>query len=134
LTHFIAALGTTGTIMGTGRYLKQQGDVTLVGVQPAEAFHGIEGLKHLPTAIQPGIYDPTLPDHLLGIETEEAFDFARRLARLEGLFAGSSTGANLAAAATIATELAATGQSGIIVAIGCDGGARYLTTGLWDVA
>jgi cysteine synthase B len=107
--------------------------VSLFCVQAAEAFNGIEGLIDLPTAIQPGIYDPSLADRLLGIETEEAFDFARRLARLEGLFAGSSTGANLAGAAKIATDLAASGEPGVVVAIGCDGGARYLTTGLWDV-
>ena len=78
LTHFVSALGTTGTLMGAGAYLRRRGDVELVGVQPAEAFHGIEGLKHLPTAIVPGIYDPTLPDQMIGIETEEAFDAARR--------------------------------------------------------
>ena len=133
LTHFIAALGTTGTLMGTGRYLKQRGEVTLVGVQPAEAFHGIEGLKHLPTAIVPGIYNPSIPDVMVGVDTEEAFDFARRLAVVEGLFAGSSTGANLAAAARIGSELKADNRPGRIVAIGCDGGARYLTTGLWDL-
>ena len=133
LTHFVAALGTTGTLMGTGRYLKQRGEVTLVGVQPAEAFHGIEGLKHLPTAIVPGIYDPTVPDMMAGVETEEAFDFARRLARVEGLFVGSSTGANLSAAARIATHLTAADRPGRIVVVGCDGGARYLTTGLWDL-
>ena len=133
LTHFVAALGTTGTLMGAGRYLKQRGPVTLVGVQPAEEFHGIEGLKHLPTAIVPGIYDPELPDIHAGIETEEAFDFSRRLARVEGLFAGSSTGANLAAAARLGHSLAVTDRSAVIVAVGCDGGGRYLTTGLWDV-
>lgn len=132
LTHLVAALGTTGTLVGSGRFLKRRKPVTVVGVQPAQAFHGIEGLKHLPTAIVPGIYDPTVPDLHHGIETEEALEFARRLARVEGLFAGSSTGANLAAASRIATESAAAGEPAVIVAIGCDGGGRYLTTGLWD--
>ena len=101
-------------------------------MQPASAFHGIEGLKHLPTAIVPGIWDPALPDEIMGVETEEAFDAARRLARVEGLFVGSSSGANLAAAVRLGRDLAARGESADIVLIGCDGGARYLSTGLWD--
>jgi cysteine synthase B len=132
LTHFVAALGTTGTLMGTGTYLRERGDVQLIGVQPAEAFHGIEGLKHLPTAIVPGIFNPDLPDLIDGIETEEAFSAARSLARTEGFFAGSSTGANLAAAVRLGSRLAAEGRPARIVAIGCDGGSRYLTTGLWE--
>ncbi|MCC2629516.1 MAG: cysteine synthase [Thermomicrobiales bacterium] len=133
LTHFVAALGTTGTLMGAGQYLRGLAPVELIGVQPAEAFHGIEGLKHLPTAIVPGIFDPTVPDRIEGIDTDEAFDAARALARVEGYFAGSSTGANLAAAARLGAGLAHEGQSGCIVVIGCDGGSRYLTTGLWDL-
>lgn len=133
LTHFVAALGTTGTLMGAGQYLAEQAPVQLVGVQPAEAFHGIEGLKHLPTAIMPGIFDPSIPDQIEGIDTDEAFDAARALARAEGYFAGSSTGANLAAAARLGSELSLEGRSACIVVIGCDGGSRYLTTGLWDL-
>ena len=132
LTHFVAALGTTGTLMGTGAFLRERSAVQLIGVQPAEAFHGIEGLKHLPTAIVPGIFDPSLPDRIVSVDTEEAFDAARLLARSEGLFAGSSTGANLAATAQLAKDLAAAGAAARIVAVGCDGGSRYLTTGLWD--
>ncbi len=132
ITHLVAAVGTTGTIVGAGAYLKQQAGSTIVAVQPAEEFHGIEGLKHLPTAIVPGIYDPTVPDRVIGIETEDAFEHARLLATTEGLFAGSSTGANLAAATRLALELAEEGEAAEIVAIGCDGGARYLSTGLWD--
>jgi cysteine synthase B len=133
LTHFVAALGTTGTLMGAGQYLRGLAPVELIGVQPAEAFHGIEGLKHLPTAIVPGIFDPSVPDRIDGIDTDDAFDAARALARVEGYLAGSSTGANLAAAARLASELANEGRSARIVAIGCDGGSRYLTTGLWDL-
>jgi S-sulfo-L-cysteine synthase (O-acetyl-L-serine-dependent) len=133
LTHFVAALGTTGTLMGAGQYLRGLAPVQLIGVQPAEAFHGIEGLKHLPTAIVPGIFDPSVPDRIEGIDTDEAFDAARALARVEGYFAGSSTGANLAAAARLGSELASEGRSACIVVIGCDGGSRYLTTGLWDL-
>ncbi len=132
LTHFIAALGTTGTLTGVGRFLRERSRARIIGVQPASAFHGIEGLKHLPTAIVPGIWDPTLPDEILGIETEDAFDAARRLARVEGLFVGSSSGANLAAAVSLGHDLAARGEPADIVVIGCDGGARYLSTGLWD--
>jgi cysteine synthase B len=133
VTHFVAALGTTGTLMGAGQYLRGLAAVQLIGVQPAEAFHGIEGLKHLPTAIVPGIFDPSVPDRIEGIDTDEAFDAARALARVEGYFAGSSTGANLAAAARLGSELASEGRSACIVVIGCDGGSRYLTTGLWSL-
>ena len=133
VTHFIAALGTTGTLMGAGTYLHQVGHVEVVGVQPAEAFHGIEGLKHLPSAIQPGIYDPTLADRMIGIDTEDAFDAARALATTEGLFVGSSSGANLAAATQVAIDLAEAGRSATIVAVCCDTGSRYLSTGLWDM-
>jgi cysteine synthase B len=132
VTHFVAALGTTGTVVGAGAFLKQEVGSQVIAVQPAEAFHGIEGLKHLPTAIVPGIYDATVPDQVVGVDTEEAFAFARLLATTEGLFAGSSTGANLAAAARLGARLATTEEAATIVAIGCDGGARYLTTGLWD--
>ena len=133
LTHFVAALGTTGTLMGAGRFFRHRGTVELIGVQPAEAFHGIEGLKHLPTAIVPGIFDPSLPDRIEGVDTEEAFDSARMLARIEGYFAGSSTGANLAAATRLGLELATEGEAACIVAVGCDGGSRYLSTGLWEL-
>ena len=135
VTHFIAGLGTTGTMMGVGRYLKQQNpDVQLVGVQPSESFHGIEGLKHLPTAIVPTIYDESVPDRQIGVETEDAFAVARNLARLEGLFVGTSTGAALAAALRIGTEAAANGQPAVIVAIAPDNGSKYLSTGLWGNA
>ncbi len=133
VTHFVAALGTTGTLMGAGQYLRELAPVELIGVQPAEAFHGIEGLKHLPTAIVPGIFDPSVPDRIEGVDTDDAFDASRALARVEGYLAGSSTGANLAAAAQLGSELASEGRSARIVAIGCDGGSRYLTTGLWDL-
>jgi len=133
LTHFVAALGTTGTLMGAGQYLRDLAPVELIGVQPAEAFHGIEGLKHLPTAIVPGIFDPSTPDRIEGVDTDDAFDAARALARVEGYLAGSSTGANLAAVERLGAELASEGRSACIVAIGCDGGSRYLTTGLWDL-
>ena len=119
--------------MGAGRYFRERDRVKLIGVQPAEAFHGIEGLKHLPTAIVPGIFDPSLPDRIDGVDTEEAFEAARLLARVEGFFAGSSTGANLAAASRLGRELKESGESACIVAVGCDSGSRYLSTGLWEL-
>jgi cysteine synthase B len=133
ITHLVAGLGTTGTLIGAGRYLKaRKPSISLVGVQPAESFHGIEGLKHLPTAIVPGIYDPGVPDRQIGIETDEAFDLVRRLARVEGFFAGTSTGAALAGSLLVARELAARGEAGVIVAIAPDGGLKYLSNGLWS--
>jgi len=133
ITHFVAGLGTTGTMMGAGGYLKRQNrDVTLVAVQPAESFHGIEGLKHLPTAIIPAIYDESVPDVQLGIDTDDAYAFARELARVEGLFAGTSTGASLAGAARVARQAAVDGEAAVIVALAPDGGSKYLSTELWS--
>lgn len=132
ITHFVAGLGTTGTLMGTGRFLKDKKPaVQLVGVQPAESFHGIEGLKHLPTAITPPIYDDSVPDRQIGADTDEAFDVARAIARVEGLFVGPSTGAALVAAVQMGKEALASGEPAVIVAIGCDNGSKYLSTGLW---
>lgn len=134
VTHLVAGLGTTGTLMGIGRYLKaRKPGVHLAAVQPAESFHGIEGLKHLPTAIVPDIYDAAVPDRHLGVDTDAAFDLTRTLARTEGLFAGGSTGAALAAAITLGHDLAADdpAKPAIIVVIAPDGGGRYLSTGLW---
>jgi S-sulfo-L-cysteine synthase (O-acetyl-L-serine-dependent) len=132
ITHFVAGLGTTGTMMGAGRFLKRQNPaVELIAVQPADPFHGIEGLKHLPTAIVPTIYDETLPDVQLGTDTDLAFATARQLARFEGLFAGTSTGAALAAAIEIGRMAAGQDEPAVIVAIAPDGGSRYLSTGLW---
>ncbi|HEU0115756.1 MAG TPA: pyridoxal-phosphate dependent enzyme, partial [Thermomicrobiales bacterium] len=98
---------------------------------PSEPFHGIEGLKHLPSSIVPGIYDARLPDRQLGVTTEDAFATARQIARREGFFVGGSTGAAVAAALRIGRELAAAGEPGVVVAIAPDGGGRYLSTGLW---
>lgn len=132
ITHLVAGLGTTGTLMGCGRFLKRRRpEIELVAVQPADSFHGIEGLKHLPTAIVPAIYDAGVPDRQLRIDTDEAYDLTRLLARTEGLFAGTSTGAALAAAARVGRELADAGEPGVIVAIAPDGGGKYLSTGLW---
>lgn len=133
ITHLVAGLGTTGTLMGCGRFLKRiRPEVELVAVQPAESFHGIEGLKHLPTAIVPSIYDERVPDRQVGVDTDDAYDLTRLLARTEGLFAGTSTGAALAAAVRVGRELADDGRAGVIVAVAPDGGSKYLSTGLWS--
>jgi cysteine synthase B len=132
VTHFVAGLGTTGTMMGTGAFLKTKNpDMTLAAVQPSEAFHGIEGLKHLPTAIVPDIYDAGLPDRQIAVDTDEAYDLTRDLAATEGLFAGASTGAALGGALKIARELGEFGNPAVIVALAPDGGGKYLSTGLW---
>lgn len=128
VTHFIATLGTGGTAMGTGRFLKdQRRDVQIIGVEPDDAFHGIEGLKHMASSIVPGIYHEDELDVKLGISTEEAYDMVHRLASEEGLMVGQSSGAALVAAHRVAAEL----DEGCVVMIFCDFGDRYLSTNLW---
>ena len=133
VTHFAAALGTTGTFMGVTRRLRKQlRHVRCYSVQPSSPLHGLEGTKHMPTAIKPGIYDPELADDNLWIETEDAYEMARRLAREEGLLVGVSAAANVVAAAKIADSLANEGQSGLVVTILCDGGQKYLSESFWE--
>ncbi len=128
VTHFVAGLGTSGTLMGTGRHLKDQNpDIELIAVQPDSPLHGLEGLKHMETAIVPGIFDRTLPDRTLSINTEETFVMAKRLAREEGLFVGISA----AAAALAATKVAAQIDHGVIVAIFPDSAMKYLSDRFW---
>jgi cysteine synthase B len=130
ITHFVAGLGTTGTLTGVGRYLRDYNpDVKLVAVQPAAAFHGLEGLKYMPTAIKPAIFDPTLAGLTLEVETENAHSMTRRLAREEGLFVGISSGA----AAFAALELAAGLKYGVVVTVFPDSGFKYLSDSkLWS--
>jgi cysteine synthase B len=129
LTAFVAGLGTSGTFVGTGRRLRRfNPDVRLVSVQPDSPLHGIEGLKHMDTAIVPGIYDASLADDSLRVDTERAQDLTRRLASEEGLLVGVSSGAALAAALDVAKEL----ERGVIVMIFPDGGERYLTEPFWE--
>ncbi|MBP1702757.1 MAG: putative cysteine synthase [Chloroflexi bacterium] len=124
LTHFVAGMGTSGTLTGAGRYLRQYNpEIKLVAVQPDSSFHGLEGLKHFPTAIQPGIYDPQLPDRIQAVTTEAAYGMVRRLAREEGLFVGISSGAAAAAAIRVAEEL----DEGVVVTIFPDAGYKYLS-------
>ncbi|RPJ83486.1 MAG: cysteine synthase family protein, partial [Acidobacteria bacterium] len=131
LTHFVAGLGTTGTFVGVSRRLKEScPSVKAVSFLPDSPLHGIEGLKHIPTSMVPGIYDPRLADEQLEVSTEEAQDMCRRLAREEGLFVGVSSGAALAAA----RKLAARVRTGRIVTIFPDGGDRYLSDDFWNGA
>jgi len=123
ITHLVAGLGTTGTLMGTGRRLREfNPKVELVAVQPDGPFHGLEGLKHLASAIVPGIYDPVLPDRTEFVATEEAEEAVRRLAKQTGLFVGWSTGAALVAAERLGAP-----SSALVVAIAPDSGDRYLS-------
>jgi S-sulfo-L-cysteine synthase (O-acetyl-L-serine-dependent) len=133
ITHFVAAMGTSGTFMGTTRRLRREKpSVKCISVQPSSGFHGLEGLKHMPTAIVPGIYDETLADENLWLETEDGQAMARRLGREQGLLVGVSSGANVAAALRVGREMAARGESGSIVTILCDGASKYLSEHFWN--
>ena len=128
ITHFVAGLGTSGTIVGTGRFLHDHDpSIRVVAVQPSDNFMGLEGLKHIPTAIRPGIYDDTVHDVLLDVQTEDAYDLARQVAHNEGLMVGHSCGAALWGA----QQVARTVETGVVVMIFPDGGDRYLSSGLY---
>ena len=131
ITNFVAGLGTTGTFVGTGRYLRERNpDIWLTAMQPATPIHGLEGMKHLETAVVPGIWDPTLPDETVRIETEDAYTTCRCLARLEGIFAGPSSGANVYAAIQVAQSL----NKGVVVTVLCDSGDKYLSDSFWTTS
>jgi cysteine synthase B len=133
LTHFVAAMGTSGTFMGnTRRFRRDLPEVKCISVQPSSGFHGLEGLKHMPTAIVPGIYDETLADDNLWIETEDAYRMVRRLAREEGLLVGISSGCNLHAATLVAREAAGRGETAMIVTVLCDSAEKYLSEHFWN--
>jgi len=128
VTHFLATLGTSGTMMGTSRYLKEANPaIQVIAVEPDHAMHGIEGLKHMESSIKPGIYDERLQDRLIPASTEDAYEMQERLAREEGLFVGFSAGAAVWAAIKVAEELEEAGQEATVVTILCDRGDRYLT-------
>jgi len=130
VTHFVAGLGTSGTLMGTGRHLKEQlPHVKIISFQPDDSFHGLEGLKHMPSAIQPGIYDPEFADETLDVRTEDAREMVLSLAREEGLFVGISSGAAAVAALRVAEQL----DEGIVVTVFPDSGDKYLSDkSLWE--
>jgi S-sulfo-L-cysteine synthase (O-acetyl-L-serine-dependent) len=128
VTHFVAGIGTSGTIMGTGRFLKSQNPrIQIVAAEPEDAFHGLEGLKHMASSIVPGIYREGELDLKLGISTEEAYDMVYRLGREEGLLLGQSCGAAHVAALQVARQL----REGTVVVLYPDFGDRYLSTKMW---
>jgi S-sulfo-L-cysteine synthase (O-acetyl-L-serine-dependent) len=128
VTHFVTGLGTTGTFMGTGRYLKEHNpSVELVAVQPEDELSVIEGLKHLESAVVPGIYDAGLPDHTVAVAPEDAWQVVRDLARQAGLFVGVSSGAALVASIAVAKEL----EQGNVVTILPDDGSKYVSLGIF---
>jgi S-sulfo-L-cysteine synthase (O-acetyl-L-serine-dependent) len=129
VTHFVSGLGTSGTFVGTSRRLKQLNpDIQTVTVQPDAPLHGLEGLKHLDTAIVPGIYDESLSERMIEATTDESYEMVKRLLREEGLFVGISSGAAMAASLRLAKEL----ESGVIVTVFPDDGQKYLSEKFWD--
>ncbi len=133
VTHFVAGLGTTGTFMGTTRRLKEHNPaIQAISFQPDSPFHGLEGLKHMASAIVPAIYNPHLADRELGIETEAAYEMAKRLAREEGLLVGISAAAAVVACLKIAREEAAAGRRAVIVTVLPDSADKYLSERFWE--
>jgi len=139
ITHFVAGLGTTGTFVGVGRRLREyKPDIELISLQPDSPFHGLEGLKHLETAIVPGIYDSTLADANLAVSTEDAYAMARRLAREEGLLVGVSAAAAVVGSLRVAESILRAAKTrgkeprAVIVTILCDSADKYLSERFWD--
>lgn len=130
ITHFLAGLGTSGTFVGTVRRLREYNPaIRAVSMQPDSPLHGLEGMKHMATALVPGIYDQTLADENVEVATEDAQEMTRRLAREEGLFVGVSSGANVYAAVRLAQTLP---PESVVVTVLCDGGGKYLSEKMWD--
>jgi cysteine synthase B len=133
VTHFVAGLGTSGTFMGTTRRLKQFNPVIqAISMQPDSPFHGLEGLKYMATSLVPSIYDPGLADRAIEVETESAYEIARRLAREMGLLVGISAAAAVSASLAIAREEAAAGRSAVIVTVLPDTADKYLSERFWE--
>ena len=148
ITHFVAGLGTTGTMMGTTRRLKEHSrPIRCIAVEPSEALHGLEGLKHMASSLVPPIYDAGVPDQIVPVTTEDGWNMADRLAREEGLHVGHSSGANVFAAVRLAEALQRSGERGeagaageageaprrpCVVVIVCDRGDRYFAPMKWE--
>ena len=129
ITHFVAGIGTSGTLMGTGRRLKELNPrIQIVAVEPATPLHGLEGLKHMETSIVPGIYDPAAHDRKVSVFTEDAYEMCCRMAREEGILVGYSCGAAMQGAFEVASGL----QEGVVVTVLADSGERYMKTRYWD--
>jgi cysteine synthase B len=130
ITHFLAGLGTSGTFVGVARRLKSySAGIRVISMQPDSPLHGLEGMKHMQTAIVPGIYDAQLADENVEVTTEDAQEMTRRLAREEGLLVGVSSGANVYAALRLAREVE---PGSVVVTVLCDGGGRYLSEHFWE--
>jgi len=131
VTHFVTGLGTSGTFMGVGHFLRVvQPGIRLISMEPDSPFHGLEGMKHMASAIVPPIYDPSLADEARELATEKAYGMVKRLAREMGLLVGVSSGANVATALEVAASL----ETGVIVTILCDGADKYLSDRFWEEA
>lgn len=133
VTHFVTGIGTSGTVIGTSRRLHELAPhVRCLGLQPDDAMHGLEGMKHLPSSIVPKIYDEAALDGMIWMSTEEGWDMSERLAHDEGLMVGHSSGGNVAGALRVAKGLAAEGRGGVVVTVLCDRGDRYFLPLKWD--
>jgi len=133
VTHFVTGVGTSGTFMGTTRRLKAfNPEIQCIAMQPDSPFHGLEGMKHMESAMKPKIWDPSIADRQLEISTEEAYRNAKRLGRTEGMLVGVSAAANVTAALHIAKEEVAAGRKAVIVTILCDSADKYLSERFWD--
>jgi cysteine synthase B len=131
VTHFVATIGTSGTVMGTGRGLRRfNPSVKVIAVEPAEPFHGIEGLKHMESSIVPGIYDEGFLDEKLSVDTDVAYDTTLRLPREIGVLVGQSSGAAYWGAMEVARRI----DEGVVVCVFCDGGDKYMSSPMWQVA
>ena len=129
ITHFVAGLGTSGTFVGTATRLKEYNpEIKVVSFEPDSPFHGLEGMKHMASAIVPDIYDPTIADENLGTPTEDAYEMVKRLAREEGILVGISAGAAVATSLRVAREL----ESGVVVTVLCDSADKYLSESFWE--
>jgi cysteine synthase B len=133
ITHFVTGIGTSGTVMGTSRRLHEHDPrIRCIGMQPDDAMHGLEGLKHIPSSLVPPIYDERVLDDTIWLPTEEGWDMAERLAHEEALFVGHSSGANVAAALRVATAASRAGEHGVVVTVLCDRGDRYFKPLQWE--
>lgn len=133
VTHFVAALGTSGTFVGTSTRLKELNpEIRVVSFEPDSPFHGLEGMKHMGSAIVPPIYDPMVADENRATPTEDAYAMVKRVAREEGILIGISAGAAVATALEVAREIEAAGETGTVVTILCDGADKYLSESFWE--
>ncbi|MFN0118729.1 MAG: PLP-dependent cysteine synthase family protein [Elusimicrobiota bacterium] len=129
ITHFVAGIGTSGTLMGTGRRLKELNPkIEIVAVEPYSPLHGLEGLKHMASSIVPGIYDSKVHDRKVSVHTEDAYEMCCRLAREEGVLVGFSSGAALQGAFEVALGV----KNAVVVCVLCDGGERYMNSRFWE--